>query len=139
MIYDVRHVTRYAYEFPEASASLSLRVTPRSGLGQRCLEHALLIDHRQAAGEGDQPFIGVLDAVKRLTRLRQLAELAGRHGEAETVYWDDLSRHPNNGWALFGLAEAMRAQGKIEAAKTVEKDFGTAWAQADITLKSSRF
>lgn len=64
---------------------------------------------------------------------------AGRYAEAETVYWDDLSRHPKNGWALFGLAEAMRKQGKTEAAKSVDADFKQAWAQADIKLTSSRF
>jgi tetratricopeptide (TPR) repeat protein len=64
---------------------------------------------------------------------------AGRAGEAETVYWDDLSRHPKNGWALFGLAAAMRAQGKAEAAKSVEADFNAAWKDADIKLTSSRF
>lgn len=64
---------------------------------------------------------------------------AGRAGEAETVYWDDLSRHPKNGWALFGLAEALRAQGKVESAKAVDEDFRTAWKDADIKLTSSRF
>ena len=29
---------------------------------------------------------------------------AGRARNAETVYRDDLSRHPDNGWALYGLA-----------------------------------
>jgi tetratricopeptide (TPR) repeat protein len=65
--------------------------------------------------------------------------LAGRPAEAETVYWDDLSRHPKNGWALFGLAEAMRAQGKAEAAKAVDADFRKSWEHADIKLTSSRF
>jgi tetratricopeptide (TPR) repeat protein len=64
---------------------------------------------------------------------------AGRAGEAETVYWQDLSAHPNNGWALFGLAQAMRAQGNNEGAKAVEEDFRKAWAKADLTLASSRF
>jgi tetratricopeptide (TPR) repeat protein len=64
---------------------------------------------------------------------------AGRNVEAETVYWDDLSRHPKNGWALFGLAEALRAQGKIEAAKNVDADFRKSWEHADIKLTSSRF
>lgn len=65
--------------------------------------------------------------------------LAGRHAEAETVYWDDLSEHPKNGWALFGLAEAMRAQGKTEAAKAIDADFREAWQHADVQLTSSRF
>lgn len=65
--------------------------------------------------------------------------LAGRFDEAETVYWDDLAVHPKNGWALFGLARALRAQGKTEMAKAVEADFREAWKHADIELTSSRF
>jgi tetratricopeptide (TPR) repeat protein len=64
---------------------------------------------------------------------------AGRYDEAETVYWNDLREHPKNGWALYGLAQALRAQGKIEAAKSVEADFREAWKHADVTLTSSRF
>ena len=33
---------------------------------------------------------------------------AGRAAEAETVYWEDLKRNRDNGWALFGLAQALR-------------------------------
>ena len=36
---------------------------------------------------------------------------AGRAKEAETVYWEDLKRNPENGWSLFGLAQALTAQG----------------------------
>jgi tetratricopeptide (TPR) repeat protein len=64
---------------------------------------------------------------------------AGRASEAETVYWQDLRDHPNNGWALFGLAQALRAQGNIEAAKAVDEDFRNSWAHADVKLTSSRF
>ena len=28
---------------------------------------------------------------------------AGRPAEAEVVYWEDLKRNRENGWALFGL------------------------------------
>ena len=64
---------------------------------------------------------------------------AKRPLEAEAVYWDDLRRNPKNGWALFGLAQALRAQGKNDEAKLIEADFKTAWANADVTLTSSRF
>ncbi|MBL0713653.1 MAG: hypothetical protein JJV98_08120, partial [Desulfosarcina sp.] len=64
---------------------------------------------------------------------------AGRPAEAESVYWLDLSRNRENGWALFGLMQSLRAQGKTEAADRVEKRFRKAWAQADITLTASRF
>ena len=37
---------------------------------------------------------------------------AGRPAEAETVYWEDLKRNRENGWALTGLVQALRAQKK---------------------------
>jgi tetratricopeptide (TPR) repeat protein len=64
---------------------------------------------------------------------------AGRPAEAETVYWDDLRRNRDNGWALFGLAKALRAQGKTGQAEIVEARFTKAWARADVTLPASRF
>jgi tetratricopeptide (TPR) repeat protein len=64
---------------------------------------------------------------------------AGRPGEAETVYWEDLRRNRDNGWALFGVLQALKAQKKDEAARVVETRFKRAWARADVTLTSSRF
>jgi tetratricopeptide (TPR) repeat protein len=63
---------------------------------------------------------------------------AGRAREAETVYWQDLKIHPDNGWALFGLAQAMRAQGKEDAAAEIDQRFQEAWARADVKLTTSR-
>jgi hypothetical protein len=64
---------------------------------------------------------------------------AGRAREAETVYWDDLRRHTNNGWSLFGLAQALRAQDKKAEADAVQARFDKAWGRADVKLSSSRF
>lgn len=64
---------------------------------------------------------------------------AGRPLEAEVVYWDDLQRNPENGWALYGLWQALQAQGKDELAAGVEERFREAWAGADIELTASRF
>ena len=58
MIYDIRHVTSYAYEFPVSSATLSLRVTPRSDIGQRCLDHALIIEPPPKTVRVEQDFFG---------------------------------------------------------------------------------
>jgi tetratricopeptide (TPR) repeat protein len=63
---------------------------------------------------------------------------AGRPAEAETVYWQDLRLHPDNGWALFGLAQALRAQGKEEQAAVADERFARAWARADVELTGSR-
>jgi tetratricopeptide (TPR) repeat protein len=64
---------------------------------------------------------------------------AGRPAEAETVYWEDLRRNRENGWALFGLLQALRAQNKPADAALTEARFKTAWARADVTLTASRF
>lgn len=64
---------------------------------------------------------------------------AGRPAEAEIVYWEDLRRKPDNGWSLFGLLQALKAQGKNVLAAEVEKRFQKAWAQAEVKLTASRF
>jgi tetratricopeptide (TPR) repeat protein len=64
---------------------------------------------------------------------------AGRPVEAETVYWEDLRRNPKNGWALYGLSQALRAQNKNDEAKAIDAEFRKAWANADVTLTASRF
>ncbi|MBN8279337.1 MAG: hypothetical protein J0M16_01880 [Gammaproteobacteria bacterium] len=62
---------------------------------------------------------------------------AGRPGEAETVYWQDLARNPRNGYALLGLEQALKAQGK--PADEVAGQFRAAWRDADMKLATSRF
>lgn len=64
---------------------------------------------------------------------------AGRSAEAEKVYREDLRRFPENGWALFGLAQALREQGKKDDATATEARFRKAWAETDVTLTASRF
>jgi tetratricopeptide (TPR) repeat protein len=64
---------------------------------------------------------------------------AGRNPEAEQVYREDLRRFPENGWSLFGLAQALRAQKKNAEAAAVDARFRQAWADADVTLTASRF
>jgi tetratricopeptide (TPR) repeat protein len=64
---------------------------------------------------------------------------AGRPAEAETVYWEDLRRNKESGWALYGLMQALKAQGKNDDAALVEARFKTAWSHADVTLNASRF
>jgi tetratricopeptide (TPR) repeat protein len=64
---------------------------------------------------------------------------AGRPREAETIYWDDLKRNAENGWSLFGLSQALAAQGKKDEAAAIEARFKKAWAKADVTLQASVF
>jgi tetratricopeptide (TPR) repeat protein len=60
--------------------------------------------------------------------------LDGRAAEAEQVFRDDLDRNPRNGRSLFGLAEALRRQGKKDAARFVQSEFDAAWKHADVKL-----
>ncbi len=64
---------------------------------------------------------------------------AGRAAEAEAVYWQDLNYNRENGWALFGLMQSLRAQGKEEQAAAVERRHHAAWSRADVKLTASRF
>jgi tetratricopeptide (TPR) repeat protein len=63
---------------------------------------------------------------------------AGRAGEAERAYRDDLAHYPENGWSLIGLARCLRAQGRNDAAKDVDVRFRAAWADADVRIDASR-
>lgn len=65
--------------------------------------------------------------------------LAGRAEEAENTYQEELKNHPENGWSLFGLTQSLQAQGKMEAARSVQERFDKAWKYADIALTSSQF
>jgi len=64
---------------------------------------------------------------------------ARRPAEAEAVYRQSLKTYREDGWALFGLAQALEAQGKTAEAAQVRRAFDKAWAFADVKLASSRF
>lgn len=61
---------------------------------------------------------------------------SGQPKEAEAVFRSDLVHLPNNGWALFGLAKSLRAQGKTAEANRVDAEFRKAWANADFEITS---
>ena len=62
---------------------------------------------------------------------------AGDAAGAEEVYRADLEQYPRNGWALYGLIQALQAQGKDT--REIQERFDKIWAQADVTLTASRF
>ena len=64
---------------------------------------------------------------------------AGQAKPAEDVYRESLKTYRRDGWALFGLAQALTAQGRTAEAATIGRDFQSAWVASDITLTSSRF
>ena len=58
MIYDIRHLTSYVYEFPVSFARCSLRLEPRSGDGQELISHAVEIRPRPAERTSRRDFFG---------------------------------------------------------------------------------
>ena len=64
---------------------------------------------------------------------------AGNNVEAEKVFREDVAKHPGNGWALFGLQQSLRAQGKNAEADEVQQKFEKAWARADVKLTAAVF
>src|SRR5882672_7065277 len=75
--------------------------------------------------------------VRHLLGVELLA--AKRASEAEAIYREDLLRNPDNGWSLYGLSAALKAQNRgVESAK-VAADQRLAWKNADIELTASAF
>jgi transglutaminase-like putative cysteine protease len=58
VIYDIRHVTTYAYESPVSFARCSLRLEPRSGDGQQLVSHSVDIRPKPAERTIRHDFFG---------------------------------------------------------------------------------
>ncbi len=61
-----------------------------------------------------------------------------RSVEAETVFWEDLRRNPENGWALHGVWQSLVIQNKQQRAAEIESRFRSAWEGSDVALKNGR-
>jgi tetratricopeptide (TPR) repeat protein len=59
--------------------------------------------------------------------LGAMLELKGEHQAARDAFRDSLARIPNNGWALYGLAQTYAREGKERQAREVEKHLQRAW------------
>lgn len=105
-------------------------------------EHDAAFDHLRRAVKlddalnYDEPWGWMQPARHALGAL--LAE-QGRFEESEQVFREDLRRHPNNPWALHGLAEALRRQGKPDEAEKYAAEFKTACSRADVAIDRSCF
>jgi len=51
---------------------------------------------------------------------------------------EDLRRNPRNGWALRGLAAALKAQGRAGDAARTTRELDAVWQHADIQLPGFR-
>lgn len=118
-----------------AAAVLEARIAESTGASDAIdrWQHAVALEDRLAYNEpadwfySTRPFLGaaLLDA--------------RRPRDAEAVFRADLERHPENGWALFGLARALRDQRRARDAEAAEVRFRLAWAHADVTLDRAAF
>jgi tetratricopeptide (TPR) repeat protein len=61
--------------------------------------------------------------------------LNGDYAAAEKVFRAELEKHRRNGRALFGLMESLKAQDKKQGAAFVQREFETAWKNADVKLR----
>jgi tetratricopeptide (TPR) repeat protein len=63
--------------------------------------------------------------------------MRGEPSEAETVFRENLKKHPRDGRSLLGLWESLKAQGKSDAARFVQQEYTVAWQRADTALRLS--
>ncbi len=64
---------------------------------------------------------------------------AGRAAEAEAAYRESLLRQKGDGWALLGLSQALRAQGRAADAQAVQGEFEQAWRHATVQISASAY
>ena len=64
---------------------------------------------------------------------------AGRPAEAEAVYRASLEMHPHNGWSIYGLEQALRAQGRDTEADDADQWLRDVWSETDTLIRWSRF
>ncbi|MDQ3796955.1 MAG: tetratricopeptide repeat protein [Pseudomonadota bacterium] len=60
---------------------------------------------------------------------------AGKSVQAEEIFRQSLKEFPNNGWALYGLMRAQKAQGDAASAARTQKRFEVAWIGDESELK----
>lgn len=119
-----------------AEHALAGEIAGRAGRATEAVEHfraALKIEDEQLYTEPPDWYYPIRHS------LGAALLKAGRPAEAEELYRQNLTRFPENGWALFGLAQALRAQKRDTEAALVDEQFRKAWTSADITLTGSRF
>lgn len=95
--------------------------------------HAVALEE---ALEAEEPPVWGLPA--RLSLASALL-LSGRAQEAEREFRAHLRAFPANGWALYGLAESLRRQGRSAEAMRAAAQFRSAWARADLPRPDPRY
>jgi tetratricopeptide (TPR) repeat protein len=121
-------------------AIASLRAQSRIALARGQPDRAIALLREAVAKEDTLEYNEPADAFFPTRHLLGAALMAaGRPGEAEATYREDLKRNPENGWALYGLKAALAAQGRQAEAQDAGRRFDAAWRRADVTLTASAY
>ncbi len=64
---------------------------------------------------------------------------AGDAAGAAEAFSQDLKTYPENGWSLFGLAQAQQKLGQADAARETSRRQAAAWQWADAPLTAARY
>ncbi|MGX5729421.1 hypothetical protein ACWKWK_02695 [Pseudoxanthomonas beigongshangi] len=64
---------------------------------------------------------------------------AGDAAGAAEAFGQDLKTYPENGWSLFGLAQAQQKLGQADAARDTSRRQAAAWQWADAPLTAARY
>ena len=64
---------------------------------------------------------------------------SGKPAEAESVFRECLQQNPRDPRALFGLSEALKVQGKSDAADSIRRLFSESWKNPDVALRVQDF
>ena len=62
----------------------------------------------------------------------------GRAQEATMIFWEDLRRHPENGWALHGVVKGTSQTKDLEEMQQAADRFKKAWEHSDTELDDAR-
>jgi tetratricopeptide (TPR) repeat protein len=118
----------------------SLRAKARVALAERTPSVAIALLREAVSEEDGLSYNEPADEFFPTRHLLGVALLdAGMAREAETVYREDLRRNPRNGWALYGLAKSLEAQGNAQAAREIRAQFELAWKHSDTRIRASAF
>jgi tetratricopeptide (TPR) repeat protein len=117
-----------------AEAMIAGEIAYRKGRFDQAFAHLREAVRRDDALNYDEPWGWMQPARHALGAL--LLE-QGRYASAEAVYRADLDRHPNNPWALYGLAECLAKQGKNEESTKCRGEFAAACQRSDVKIDRS--
>ena len=117
-----------------AEEMIAGEIAYRRGEFEQAFEHLREAVRRDDGLNYDEPWGWMQPARHALGAL--LLE-QGHLEESEAVYREDLRKHPHNPWALHGLAESLRRQGKGDESQQCHQQFVEASLRTDVKIDRS--